>query len=102
MCVSAPESYSDLQALLRGHSSEQQRLILDRTVKCHHPSLATGNKAKLQVRDQSEPRATINGWMETQLEIYREKIVHSSVFIIVFINTLNSFSFLYFQFNFKV
>ncbi|XP_067231843.1 nucleolar protein 14 isoform X2 [Chanodichthys erythropterus] len=44
----APESYSDLQSLLRGHSSEQQRLILDRTVKCHHPSLATGNKAKLQ------------------------------------------------------
>ncbi|XP_051734258.1 nucleolar protein 14 [Ctenopharyngodon idella] len=44
----APESYSDLQSLLQGHSSEQQRLILDRTVKCHHPSLATANKAKLQ------------------------------------------------------
>lgn len=44
----APESYRDLQTLLQGHSSERQRLILDRTVKCHHPSLATGNKAKLQ------------------------------------------------------
>uniref|UniRef100_A0A672LV99 NOP14 nucleolar protein homolog (yeast) n=1 Tax=Sinocyclocheilus grahami TaxID=75366 RepID=A0A672LV99_SINGR len=30
------------------HGSEQQRLILDRTLKCHRPSLAAGNKAKLQ------------------------------------------------------
>ncbi|XP_016305757.1 nucleolar protein 14-like [Sinocyclocheilus anshuiensis] len=44
----APESYSDLKALLQDHGSEQQRLILDRTLKCHHPSLAAGNKAKLQ------------------------------------------------------
>ncbi|CAM4663803.1 unnamed protein product [Leuciscus chuanchicus] len=44
----APESYRDLQSLLQGHSSEQQRLILDRTITCHHPSLASGNKAKLQ------------------------------------------------------
>ncbi|RXN07916.1 nucleolar 14 [Labeo rohita] len=44
----APECYSDLKCLLQDHSSQQQRLILDRTVKCHHPSLAVGNKAKLQ------------------------------------------------------
>ncbi|XP_067280045.1 nucleolar protein 14 [Pseudorasbora parva] len=44
----APETYRDLQSLLQGQSSERQRLILDRTVKCHHPSLAPGNKAKLQ------------------------------------------------------
>ncbi|XP_056110624.1 nucleolar protein 14 [Rhinichthys klamathensis goyatoka] len=44
----APESYRDLQSLLQGHTSGQQRLILDRTITCHHPSLASGNKAKLQ------------------------------------------------------
>uniref|UniRef100_A0A8C1RPL1 NOP14 nucleolar protein homolog (yeast) n=1 Tax=Cyprinus carpio TaxID=7962 RepID=A0A8C1RPL1_CYPCA len=44
----APESYSDLKQLLQGHGSEQQRLILDRTLKCNHPSLSAGNKAKLQ------------------------------------------------------
>lgn len=44
----APESYSGLKSLLQDHGSEQQRLILDRTVKCNHPSLAAGNKAKLQ------------------------------------------------------
>ncbi len=50
VCVSAPESYSDLKSLLQDRGSEQQRLILDRTVKCNHPGLAAGNKAKLQVR----------------------------------------------------
>lgn len=44
----APESYSELQCVLQGRSSEQQRLIVDRIVKCHHPSLATANKSKLQ------------------------------------------------------
>lgn len=44
----APESYSDLKQLLQDHESEQQCVILDRTLKCHHPSLAAGNKAKLQ------------------------------------------------------
>ncbi|XP_059381702.1 nucleolar protein 14 [Carassius carassius] len=44
----APDSYSDLKQLLQDHESEQQRLILDRTLKCHHPGLAAGNKAKLQ------------------------------------------------------
>lgn len=44
----APESYSDLKDLLHGHSSENQRLIVARTKKCNHPSLAVGNKLKLQ------------------------------------------------------
>uniref|UniRef100_A0A4W4DNP6 Nucleolar protein 14 n=1 Tax=Electrophorus electricus TaxID=8005 RepID=A0A4W4DNP6_ELEEL len=44
----APESYTDLKAMLQGHTSEQQCLIVERTQKCHHPSLAVGNKTKLQ------------------------------------------------------
>ncbi|XP_067106491.1 nucleolar protein 14 [Osmerus mordax] len=44
----APESYADLKALLQGHSPEIQRLIVSRTQKCNHPSLAVGNKLKLQ------------------------------------------------------
>nr|XP_015798342.2 nucleolar protein 14 [Nothobranchius furzeri] len=44
----APESYEDLRRLLRGHTPENQRLIVARTQKCNHPSLAAGNKLKLQ------------------------------------------------------
>lgn len=44
----APESYNDLKDLLSGHTSENQRLIVARTQKCNHPSLAAGNKLKLQ------------------------------------------------------
>ncbi|XP_012724420.2 nucleolar protein 14 [Fundulus heteroclitus] len=44
----APESYEDLKGLLHGHSPDNQRLILARTQKCNHPSLAAGNKLKLQ------------------------------------------------------
>lgn len=44
----APESYSDLKDMLCGHTSENQRLIVARTQKCNHPSLAAGNKLKLQ------------------------------------------------------
>uniref|UniRef100_UPI0037E97761 nucleolar protein 14 n=1 Tax=Semicossyphus pulcher TaxID=241346 RepID=UPI0037E97761 len=44
----APESYSDLKDLLHGHTPENQRIILARTQKCNHPSLAVGNKLKLQ------------------------------------------------------
>ncbi|KAM4635490.1 nucleolar protein 14 isoform 1-T2 [Polymixia lowei] len=43
----APESYSDLKALLHGHTPDNQSLILARTQKCNHPSLAMGNKLKL-------------------------------------------------------
>ncbi|XP_008324317.1 nucleolar protein 14 [Cynoglossus semilaevis] len=44
----APESYNDLKDLLSGHTSDNQRLIVARTQKCNHPSLAVGNKLKLQ------------------------------------------------------
>ncbi|KAM3599746.1 uncharacterized protein V6R79_010723 [Siganus canaliculatus] len=44
----APESSSDLRDLLHGHTPDNQRLILARTQKCNHPSLAVGNKLKLQ------------------------------------------------------
>ncbi|XP_072309280.1 nucleolar protein 14 [Eucyclogobius newberryi] len=44
----APEKYEDLRDLLSGHSSENQRIIVARTQKCNHPSLAVGNKLKLQ------------------------------------------------------
>uniref|UniRef100_A0A1A7Z3J3 NOP14 nucleolar protein n=2 Tax=Iconisemion striatum TaxID=60296 RepID=A0A1A7Z3J3_9TELE len=45
---SAPESYEDLRHVLHGHTPENQRLIVARTQKCNHPSLAVGNKLKLQ------------------------------------------------------
>ncbi|XP_030598426.1 nucleolar protein 14 [Archocentrus centrarchus] len=44
----APESYSDLKNMLCGHTSDNQRLIVARTQKSNHPSLAVGNKLKLQ------------------------------------------------------
>lgn len=44
----APVMYTDLKNLLQGHSCDEQRLIVDRIVKCSHPSLSAGNKAQLQ------------------------------------------------------
>lgn len=44
----APGSYEEFTALLHGHSSEEQGIILSRLRKCHHPSLAEGNKDKLE------------------------------------------------------
>ncbi|TSL04222.1 Nucleolar protein 14 [Bagarius yarrelli] len=44
----APECYEDLKAMLQGHSADEQQIILERTKKCNHPSLAVGNKAKLE------------------------------------------------------
>ncbi|KAL2099615.1 hypothetical protein ACEWY4_004009 [Coilia grayii] len=44
----APESVEELKDMLQGYSPEKQRLILDRTLKCNHPSLGVGNKLKLQ------------------------------------------------------
>uniref|UniRef100_A0A665WVN3 NOP14 nucleolar protein homolog (yeast) n=1 Tax=Echeneis naucrates TaxID=173247 RepID=A0A665WVN3_ECHNA len=40
--------HHDLKALLCGHNPDNQRLIVARTQKCNHPSLAVGNKLKLQ------------------------------------------------------
>jgi len=44
----APECYGDLKDLLHGHTPDNQRLIVARTQKSNHPSLAVGNKLKLQ------------------------------------------------------
>ncbi|XP_023275433.1 nucleolar protein 14 [Seriola lalandi dorsalis] len=44
----APECYTDLKDLLSGHTPDNQRLIVARTQKSNHPSLAVGNKLKLQ------------------------------------------------------
>lgn len=44
----APESYAQFQALLTGHSPDNQCVVLARTQKCNHPGLAVGNKLKLQ------------------------------------------------------
>ncbi|XP_075713487.1 nucleolar protein 14 [Rhinoderma darwinii] len=43
-----PELYEDFQSLLSEKPSDQQLLILERIQKCNHPSLAQGNKAKLE------------------------------------------------------
>uniref|UniRef100_A0A8C5K3D9 NOP14 nucleolar protein n=1 Tax=Jaculus jaculus TaxID=51337 RepID=A0A8C5K3D9_JACJA len=44
----APESYKELRSLLLGRSVEEQLLVVERIQKCNHPSLAVGNKAKLE------------------------------------------------------
>lgn len=46
---SAPESYDELLDILEGHNLEDQLTIIARIRKCHHPSLAEGNKDKLEV-----------------------------------------------------
>ncbi|XP_027568580.1 nucleolar protein 14 [Pipra filicauda] len=43
-----PESYEAFKSLLAGRTIEQQLIILERIQKCNHPSLAVGNKAKLE------------------------------------------------------
>uniref|UniRef100_A0A5F9CQ50 NOP14 nucleolar protein n=1 Tax=Oryctolagus cuniculus TaxID=9986 RepID=A0A5F9CQ50_RABIT len=44
----APESYEALRSLLSGRPMEEQSLVVERIQKCNHPSLAEGNKAKLE------------------------------------------------------
>ncbi|XP_009562940.2 nucleolar protein 14 [Cuculus canorus] len=43
-----PESFETFKSLLAGRTIEQQLTILERIQKCNHPSLAVGNKAKLE------------------------------------------------------
>ncbi|KAM8940419.1 nucleolar protein 14 [Pelodytes ibericus] len=43
-----PESYESFQSLLHGKTVEQQLVVLERVQKCNHPSLAEGNKVKLE------------------------------------------------------
>ncbi|KAF5290007.1 hypothetical protein FQR65_LT11673 [Abscondita terminalis] len=42
-----PESYQELQELLKDQSPEYHSVILERMIKCNHPSLAESNKEKL-------------------------------------------------------
>ncbi|KAH0616333.1 hypothetical protein JD844_027369 [Phrynosoma platyrhinos] len=44
----APESYDQLKALLSEKTIEEQLLVIERIQKSNHPSLAVGNKAKLE------------------------------------------------------
>ncbi|XP_058402598.1 nucleolar protein 14 [Diceros bicornis minor] len=44
----APESCEELKSLLSGKAIEEQLLVVERIQKCNHPSLAVGNKAKLE------------------------------------------------------
>ncbi|KAJ8316910.1 hypothetical protein KUTeg_004814 [Tegillarca granosa] len=43
-----PDNYEELLDILHGHSDENQLIIIERMRKCHHPSLAEGNKEKLE------------------------------------------------------
>ncbi|XP_075050442.1 nucleolar protein 14 [Mixophyes fleayi] len=43
-----PEAYENFQSLLSRKTTDQQLLILERIQKCNHPSLAEGNKIKLE------------------------------------------------------
>lgn len=43
-----PETCDDLKSLLVDYSAEQQSMIIERILKCNHPSLAAGNKVKLE------------------------------------------------------
>ncbi|XP_045853271.1 nucleolar protein 14 [Meles meles] len=44
----APESYEELKSLLSGRMEEEQLVVVERIQTCNHPSLAVGNKAKLE------------------------------------------------------
>lgn len=49
MFLTAPESYEELKSLLSGRTREEQLVVVERIQTCNHPSLAVGNKAKLEV-----------------------------------------------------
>ncbi|XP_030841150.1 nucleolar protein 14 [Strongylocentrotus purpuratus] len=44
----APTCLEELEGVLTGHSPSNQLTIIERMIKCHHPSLSDGNKAKLE------------------------------------------------------
>ncbi|XP_041476417.1 nucleolar protein 14-like [Lytechinus variegatus] len=44
----APTCLEELEDVLSGHTPSNQLTILERMIKCHHPSLSEGNKAKLE------------------------------------------------------
>lgn len=45
--LSMPNDFEEFQELLRNRSIDEQRILFDRLLKCYHPSLAEGNKARL-------------------------------------------------------
>ncbi|XP_041369005.1 nucleolar protein 14-like [Gigantopelta aegis] len=45
----APNTYEDLLELLQGHTTTDKLTIIHRVRACHHPSLAEGNKQKLEI-----------------------------------------------------
>jgi len=42
-----PDTYEKLQAILSAESPEHQAVILERMIKCNHPSLGEGFKSEL-------------------------------------------------------
>lgn len=50
LCLLAPKDYDELLDLLQEHSEKDQLTIITRLRKCHHVSLAEGNKQKLEVK----------------------------------------------------
>lgn len=61
LCSVAPESYEELRSVLSGRSMEEQLLVVERIQKCSHPSLAVGNKERLEVRRSEEELHTRSG-----------------------------------------
>jgi nucleolar protein 14 len=47
LCSLVPDTYEKLQAMLDAESPERQAVILERMIKCNHPSLGEGFKNKL-------------------------------------------------------
>ncbi|KAK7493223.1 hypothetical protein BaRGS_00015560 [Batillaria attramentaria] len=48
-CLASPADYESLVSLLSGRSMEEQLTVVERLVACHHPSIAEGNKQKLEL-----------------------------------------------------
>lgn len=46
--LTVPATYTELTDLLYHHPSAKQGIILERMRSCNHPSLAEGNKTKLE------------------------------------------------------
>lgn len=46
--LAAPESYEELENVLANRTAEQKAVILERMIKCNHPSLLESNKEKLK------------------------------------------------------
>lgn len=47
MCLLVPDTYEELHAVLFVQSPGHQAVILERMIKCNHPSLGEGFKVKL-------------------------------------------------------